>query len=261
MNDPFLNNVPIYILTPLVFILILLFHWLGQRMKAYLVRKIPDLKEKGAGLTEAAILGVLSILMGFTFSITLSKFETRRELIVQEANDIGTAILRCDLYPDSIRNLLLADFREYVDVRISYYDAGENEEKIREELDKAALISGRIWKRTAASAQDTRFIVRSNQMIPILNDMIDIVTTREATRVSRVPRLILWTLLILVLASAWLLGSDFASQAKNRLLLAGYAIVMTMTLNLILELDRPRQGLINNDQVEAKIEALKELLP
>ena len=261
MNSPLLNDIPVYILASLVFILILLFHWLVQRLKFFLSRKVPDLHEKGSGLTIASILGVLSILMGFTFSITLSKFENRRELIVQEANDIGTAILRCDLFPDSIRDPLMADFKQYIESRIAYYDAGENEEKIQEELKKAAVISGRIWKRVAVASQDSRFIVRSNQMIPILNDMIDIVTTREAARISMVPRLILWTLLLLVLASAGLMGSDNASRIKNRILLAGYAIVMTLTLNLILELDRPRQGMINNDQVEQKIEALREMLP
>ena len=260
MDHALFNNVPIYILTAVIFVLILLSHWAGRSLKVYFQKKYPDIAEKGPGLTEAAILGLLSLLLGFTFSITLSKFEARRDIIVQEANDIGTAILRCDLYHDSIRNALRSDFKLYIESRIAYYNAGEDENKIKEELDKAAMISGRIWQKAAIGAQDTRYVVRSNLMIPILNDMIDIVTTREAGRISRVPRLIFWTLLILLLASAGLLGSDHNSKIKNQFLLASYAIVMAATLNLILELDRPRQGLINNDQVEQKIEALQDLV-
>ena len=97
-------------------------------------------------------------------------------------------------------------------------------------------------------------------MIPNLNEMIDIVTTREAQRKSRVPPLVLWTLLIFVFTAAFLLGSDYKGHKRNILLLVGYALVMTMTLNLINELNHPRQGLINLDQVEKNMEDLRNLL-
>ena len=75
------------------------------------------------GAVEGSMLGVMALLLGFTFSIAISKFETRRQITVEEANEIGTAILRCDMYPDSLRNLLRADFKEYIEARIAYYDS------------------------------------------------------------------------------------------------------------------------------------------
>jgi hypothetical protein len=209
---------------------------------------------------EVSILGVMSLLMGFTFSVAVSKFEARRHLAVEEANEIGTAILRCDLYPDSIRNPLRADFKEYIETRIGYFNAGNNEDNISREIKKAEEVSSRIWKRAAYFSNDLDFRVRSQQMIPVLNNMIDIVTTRDAMRQSKVPPLVMFTLVLLVLIAAFLLGSDYKGHKRNYTLVIGYAMVMTLTINLISELNHPRKGLINLNSAERKIENLRELV-
>jgi len=75
-----------------------------------------------------------------------------------------------------------------------------------------------------------------------------------------VPRLVLWVLLILVLTSAFVLGSDYNGKKRSKILILSFAISMTLTLNLILELNRPRKGLINLNAVEQKIVDLRELV-
>ncbi len=260
MNSFFLT-LPTPILFVVVFSLIILFNWLGYRYKKKQIQKHPGQVQESMGSIEGSILGVMSLLMGFTFSLAVTKFEARRHLIVEEANYIGTAILRCDLYPDSMRNPLRADFKEYVETRIAYYTAGLDEDKIYDEIKKAEEISGRIWKRVALHSQNLGYSIRSQQMIPVLNDMIDIVTERDAMRISKVPPFILATLLVLVLVAAFLLGSDYKGYKRNITLLIGYAVVMTLTLNLINELNHPRQGFINVNAVEQKIANLRELVP
>ena len=260
MNSTFFFQMPSYFLVLMVFFLIILFNWLGFRYKKKLLHKYPGEISESLGAVEGSILGVLALLLGFTFSLALGKFETRREITVEEANDIGTAILRCDMYPDSVRNPLRADFKEYVEARLDYYKAGVDEKKISQSLVKATGISDRIWKRAALHSQETDKTVRSMQMIPALNNMIDIVTTRDASRISKVPPLILWILLVLVLTSAFILGSDYNGKRRNKILILGYAIVMTLTLNLINELNRPRRGLINLNAVEQKMIDLRELV-
>ncbi|MGZ8538854.1 MAG: bestrophin-like domain [Flavisolibacter sp.] len=252
-------QIPTYILFVIIFCLIFLSNWLGYRYKKNQIKRNPGQIDEKMGSIEGSMLGVMSLLLGFSFSLAVSKYEARRHLVVAEANDISTAILRCDMYPDSIRIPLRADFKEYVESRISYYDAGYEEDKILHELEKAEVISGRIWKRVALYSNDLEHRVRSQQMIPNLNDMIDIVTTRDALRISKVPPLVLWTLLILVLSAAFLLGTDYKGNKRNIMLLFGYAFVMTLTLNLINELNHPRQGLINLDGVEKKVEDLRKL--
>src|SRR5215204_2401570 len=205
-----------YILFVIIFSLIVLFNWLGYRYKKNRFKKHPGLVSENMGSIEASILGLVGLLLGFTFSVALSKFEARRQLTVEEANDIGTAILRCDMYPDSVRNPLRVDFKEYIETRIAYYTVGNDEEKIKQEIAKAGEISGRIWKRVALQAQNRDNIAVTAQMIPAVNAMIDIVTTRDAGRISKVPRLVLWVLLALVLISSFVLGSDYNGKKRNR---------------------------------------------
>jgi len=259
MNDTFFH-IPIYILSVLIFFLVLLFNWFGFKFKKWHLEKYPGRVPEDLGAVEGSMLGVMALLLGFTFSIAISKFETRRQITVEEANDIGTAILRCDMYPDSVRNPLRADFKEYVETRIAYYTVGNDEEKIQEELVKSGEISGRIWKRVALQAQNRDNIAVTAQMIPAVNAMIDIVTTRDASRISRVPRLVLFVLLGLVLISAFVLGSDYNGKKRNRILIFSYALAMTITLNLITDLDRPREGLINLNAIEKKMTDLRELV-
>ena len=254
------SEIPIYLLSAIIFFLILFFNWGGFKFKKWQLAKYPGLLPENLGSIEGSMLGAMALLLGFSFSIAISKFETRRQITVEEANDIGTAILRCDMYPDSVRNPLRADFKEYIETRIAYYAVGDDEEKIKQELIKAGEISSRIWKRVALEAQNPRNIAITAQMIPATNAMIDIVTTRDASRISRVPRLVLWALLVLVLISSFVLGSDYNGKKRNRVLVFSYALAMTITLDLITELDRPREGLINLNAIEQKMIDLRELV-
>ena len=138
-------EIPIFLLSAIIFFLVLFFNWGGFKFKKWQLKNYPGLVPENLGSVEGSMLGAMALLLGFTFSIAISKFETRRQITVDEANDIGTAILRCDMYPDSVRNPLRADFKEYIETRFAYYDVGSDEEKIKQELEKAAEISGRIW--------------------------------------------------------------------------------------------------------------------
>ncbi|SRR5215204_118758 len=253
-------ELPTYLLFAVFFVVIIWCNWLGYRYKKRQLDKYPGQIHEGMSSIEGSILALLALLLGFSFSVAVSKFETRRHLLVEETNVIGTAILRCDLYPDSIRTALRANFKEYVETRIAYYEARYDEARNRVEMEKAEEISARIWKTVAVDANDIQFKLRSQQMIPIVNEMIDMITTRDAMRISKVPPLILWTLLTFVLIAAFLLGSDYKGHKRNVSLVIGYALVVTLTLNLINELNHPRQGLINLDDVEKKMVNLRKLL-
>ena len=96
-------------------------------------------------------------------------------------------------------------------------------------------------------------------MIPALNDMIDIVTTRESSRISKVPPIILSILMLLVLASSFLIGYGNKAKQRNFILIIGFALMTSMALYLILELDRPRRGIINVEAAEKNIMDLKKM--
>nr|WP_162147669.1 hypothetical protein [Flavobacterium limnosediminis] len=215
-------------------------------------------KNENLGPVEGSLLGLLALLLAFTFNMASTRYDQRRQVIVEEANHIGTAVLRADLYPDSIRIPLRSDFKKYVESRITYYNAGIDDEKLNDALQQSEQISARIWKRVAEAAQDPKNLVRSAQMIPAMNNMIDVVTTRDTTKNATVPESILWLLLILVLSSSFIIGYDNEKKI-NKVLITGFATMISLTVFVILDLDKPRRGFINNNRAEQKIEALRSM--
>jgi Na+/H+ antiporter NhaC len=258
MNNPILYEIPAWLIASVIFVLVIIINWAGFRLRKKQIAGKTEAEIDSIGSIEGAMLGLMALLLAFSFGMAATKFDERRKIIVEEANDIGTAILRSDLYSDSIRKLFLQDFSSYLDARIAYYNAGVNNDNIRLALEKAEVISARLWKRATLS-HDPSNPARTLQMIPALNSMIDIVTTRESARESKVPPLILFMLLILTLVSAFLTGYNYKGKRRSMVMVTGFALMMALTLYLVMELDRPRRGLISLDAAQAKIAELKKL--
>ena len=247
-----------YLAVPFLFLLILV-NYLGYRFKGYHIRKFPGTEHVGIGPTEGSLLGLTALLLSFTFGMSATKYDTRRQHIVSETNDIGTSILRCDMYPDSVRNLLRSDFKNYLETRLAYYNVGDDEEMIKKTLEQSDSISNIIWKRVAVLSHDLNNRVASEQMVPALNSMIDIVTTRESARRSAVPGMILIVLCTLIIVSAFLSGYGSKSLERNKVLVVAFALVTTMALYLVVDLDKPRQGFVNLDATEQLMVNLRTL--
>jgi CDP-diglyceride synthetase len=240
-----LSHIPALYLALPYFLLIIFFNWLGYLFHKRILKKHPELNPSSLGTIEGSLLGLTALLLSFAFGMSASKFDSRRQIIVEEANDIGTTILRCDLYSDSARSLFRADLKSYLEARIDYYQDADNEIRITQDLKRADSISGICWKRAAILSQRPANYIASLQMIPSLNSTIDIVTTREAGRKAAVPRLILQVLSILTLVSSFLTGYGSANNDRNKVLVVAFAFMTTITLYMVFDLDRPRQGFIN----------------
>jgi len=94
---------------------------IGRRIGARKLANDPEGARTGTGAIEGAVFALLGLLIAFTFSGAASKFDTRRQLIVEETNAIGTAYLRLDLLPASMQPALRESFRHYVDARLGAY--------------------------------------------------------------------------------------------------------------------------------------------
>jgi hypothetical protein len=258
MKATFLFYWPAWLIAVCVFLLILFFIWLGSAFRKYEQRKRKELGLKELGSLENSMLGLLGLLLAFTFGMALEKYTDRRHVIVEEANAIGTAILRADLYPDSVRTILRKEFQQYVEARIAYYEAGVNPQKIKLYLDTSEYYSNRIWKIIADDSHDEANRVRTIEMVPAVNAVIDIVTTREESRLAKVPPLISLVLLLMIMVGSFLVGFD--PKEKSRTLVLSFAFIGSLTLYLILELDHPRRGLINLDAANQQIVNLRKML-
>ena len=249
-------STPLSLIVILLFVSIFIFYLLGVKISNYKKVHNPESKAGGIGPLEGALLGLLSLLLSFTFGMSASRYDARRSLIVQESNDIGSVISLCDMYPDSTRTLLRRDLKEYVETRISYYNTVEDK-VLNNSIIKSQLISGRAWKRVVFLAEKTPNFTRDNQMITAFCKMTDMVTNRDASRLAKVPELIVFLLVVLTIIGAFIVGYGKVAKKNDWIIIALYSIMTVLTIYTILDLDRPKRGTIKTNVPHEKINELR----
>lgn len=259
MNASMLYQTPTAVIIVVLFILMLLFNWAGFSIHKKQIAKNSVYASEGLGPVEGSLLGLLALLLSFTFGMSASRYDSRRQTIIEEANDIGTAVLRCDMYPDSIRQILRADFKNYIDARVAYYKAGTDAAKNQEAIKDAEKYSAKIWALVMEQSRDKENTLRSQQMIPAVNSVIDIVSTGDSLKNATVPDSILWFLFLLILTASLIVGYSSSHKKINHVVVGGFALMTVLTVFLILDLDRPRRGIINTDAAAQKITDLQSM--
>lgn len=244
----------------IILLMVLCYVW-GYRLKRRKVARHPEYHDEGFGAIQGSLLGLLALLLSFTFSMASSRHDNRYEVMVAEANNIGTAILRADLFPDSLRRQFRAGFGEYLTTRISQYDAGIDPQKNAAALQQTNTQAGRLWNMAVKAAQSDDVILRNSGslMVNALNPMIDSVTTRKASRETTIPDSILLLLFALCLASAFIVGYG-SRKTIDWVMVAGFSVMVGITIFSILDLDRPHRGLIKLDKAQQNFVDLRSML-
>jgi hypothetical protein len=234
---------------------------LGYRKGRRRARLDPQGAHAGTGSVEGAVFGLLGLLLAFTFAGASSRFETRRGLVVEEANDIGTAWLRLDLLPAEDQPELRALFRTYVDARLAAYAKMPDQDAVRAELAKGNDLQGRIWSRASEACRRGGSREASLLLLPALNTMIDITTTRTRAAVAHVPTPILGAEFVVALLASVLVGYAMSAAARRNLLHAMlFSAAVTLTIFVILDFEYPRVGLIRLDSSDQVMVELQESL-
>ncbi len=252
----FLYKISLTVIVIALLICILLFYFVGVKISNYKKQHTPGAKAEGIGPLEGALLGLLSLLLSFTFGISSSRYDARRSQIVQEANNISTVILRSDMYPDTVRDRLRRDLEKYVETRIAYYDATEDT-VINKLYANAGKLAASIWEQAMFSKKKSPDFVRDNQMIPAINAMMDSVTNRDASRLAKVPDAIIYLLISLTILGGFIVGYSKKEKKNDWIILALYSLMTVMTIYVILDLDRPRRGMIQTAVPHQKIDELR----
>src|SRR4051794_7327018 len=139
----------------------------------------------GVSSILSGLFGLSAFMLAFTFGMSGNRYSNMRNIIVDEANNIGTAMLRADLYSDSVRNTFRADFKEYIDARALYYDSlGDSLMMFKAKKD-AAKAGGALWARATQQSKLPNMLAPTNQMVPALNNMFDTATLIEVTLFAR----------------------------------------------------------------------------
>jgi hypothetical protein len=227
---------------------ILLMLAIGQRLGLRSLEQQTDVVRSRLIGVETAIFGLMGLMIAFTFSGAASRYELRRQLTVEEANAIGTAYLRLDLLPAASQPALREKFRRYVGTRLAVYRVLPDVGASATQAAIAVTLQKEIWTGVVAALQEAP-PQATILAVPALNQMIDITTTRAITAHAHTPILIFAVLLILALVCSLLAGYVLATTKTRhtRLHLVAFAVVVTLTIYVIFDLDYPRFGLIQLD--------------
>lgn len=211
----------------------------------------------GLGQVEGAVFALLGLLVAFTFSGAATRFDSRRQLIVQEANAIGTAWLRLDLLPVASQPELRDLFRRYLDSRLAIYQGPRDVEASGAEANRANALQGRIWTLATSACLGSANPLTA-QIIPALNDMFDIAATRNAAAQIHPPAIIFTMLAALALMSSLLAGYAMAGgRSRSWIHLIGFALVLATTVYVILDLEYPRLGMVRIDHFDRVLVELR----
>lgn len=224
-------------------------------------RRAADPKGASAGLgtIEGAVFGLLGLLLAFTFSGAASRFDARRQLIVQEANAIGTAYLRLDLLPSGDQPKLRQDFRSYVDARLSVAQKLPDWEAAKADMARATTLQGQIWKQAVESCNKAASPAVTSLVLSSLNEMIDITTTRAVASRTHPPAVVFVLVLALLLTCSVLAGYGTSASKKHSWLhLAGFAFTMAITVYVILDIEFPRVGMVRINYVDQVLVDLRD---
>ena len=237
------------------FVSMLLFSYIGNLLGK---RFHTDSEREGAVL--GSLFALLGLLLAFTFSMSVSRYDKRLEIIVQESNDIGTAVLRCDLYPEEDRKLLRAVFKEYVEARIAFFNCGTDVQKIIASQKESCDVSKQIWDHVARLSKIPTNQVASMQMIPALNDMIDITSTRWFANIAKVPDMVLFLLYALACACAFYAGYSYTGLKRMDLInVVGFCLLTSIVVWVIIDMDRPRSGFVTLKETHEAMIGLREM--
>jgi hypothetical protein len=203
---------------------------------------------EGLGAIEAAIFGMMGLLIAFTFTGAASRFEQRRGLIVQESNNIGTAWLRLDLLREQPREQARTLFRQYLDQRLDVYRDVTDRSGTAKSIAATGALQTQIWNLAIAQVGEDKSQPLAQTLLPALNDMFDIASSRVLATRNHPPFAIFLMLGVLVLVSAFLAGFGQSKAARQSLLhLFGFSFTTALALFLIIDLEYPRVGLIRVD--------------
>ncbi len=247
--NTFYNLVPIFL--TLIGSLLLFFGSteIGFRFglrKAHLPKADDDAPK---GIITGSILGLVSFLLAFTFSIAAQNYTERRGIVLQEANAIGTAFLRADLMPEAEAQLIRTKLIEYTEDRLRAVDPDVTNEDMFIVIDAAKQIHQTSWEIVAQLARENPTATNA-LVISAINDVIDLHSSRVALGTRYFIPTPIWISLFLVscialVTTGYRYGESYGYRPD---LLPGMVIAFALIVTLIADLNHPRDGFLYTDQ-------------
>jgi hypothetical protein len=249
VNTGFLYGTNEIIIFVIFFALMLAATEFGFRLGRKSEANTPDKTKSLVSTVEAAILAVLGLLLGFTMSMAVTRFEVRKQLVLDEANAIGTSYLRARLLPAPEGTEIASVLREYISVRVQYGTAGNDPTRLDSLRAQTVRLQDEFWERAVAYGQKDPNPVRAGLLLQSLNQTIDLESARRMALQNHVPESVIYVNGIVGILAAMLVGYTFGLNGRRQIFsMCVLALAITLVLTLIIDLDRPRSGFIRVSQ-------------
>lgn len=237
-----LDRTPLIVLEIGVFLLLFAAMEIGFTGYRWLSSK-DDHQMGGQEFLATAVLGLLALLLAFTFSLALNRYDERRALVVQEANAIETTWLRVQLLDEPYRGELSAALKQYTDARVAWSDAPDGD------LGPTHALREKIWTAAGRLARGGTSPVIVRQVLDPLNEAIDTQAARTASRAARIPTRVMTALMLYAAMSMVLLGYIMSINGRRKMAPAILLLLLlTLAFSVILDLNSPRSGRIQVSQ-------------
>lgn len=256
MSRP-LDALPLWALFVGILLVVLFSVEFGYRLGKYRRSRREEEKEAPLGTMVGATLGLLAFILAFTFGLAANRFDNRRQVLLDEANAIGTTYLRAGMLPESgeqIRGLL----REYVSVRLNAVRSQNLAEGIRRSED----IQQKVWTEAETVGNKNPNSIVVGLFIQSLNEMIDLHAKRVQAGVrSRIPGAIWLGLFAVACLSFATMGYHAGlSGTRRSLAILAVAVTFSVVIELIADLDRPLEGVLRVSQ-QALLDVQQSMKP
>jgi hypothetical protein len=241
-----------------LFFVLILVSLAGFRIRKWKQQKDPTIAKEELGSISSTLLGLLALILAFTFSMSNSRYDMRRGLAVEEANAIGTVFLRTEFFPDSTQKELKSTLKNYLEARIAIYHSGMDVEKMLSNMKNSEVLAKKLWNQVTDFSKSDPNLVKTSDIVSALNEMIDLNTSRRAAGEANIPTSIQWFLIVLCISSTFLLGYERKGRF-DWVIVIGFSLLLSLTVFSIIDLDRPRSGFVTLDEANSKIMELQGL--
>ena len=200
------------------------------------------------GTVQGGLLGLLGLLLAFSFATAAGRFADRQELTLQESNAIGTAYLRADLLPSPHAEALRAALKSYVATRVAFYDAGSDPGAVQSAIARGEQLHQTIWSAGVSGVRENP--AATTVVVAALNEVIDL----HAARVDALHRHLPAAVVLLLLLTAMMVSGSVGfttglSGVRHVWGNVAFVLVTAAVLSLTLDLDFPRAGFVRVGQL------------
>lgn len=245
----FVYSVPVWLFAFLFLALLLAGSEFGFRYGRRTRERNPEGTKTWISAVEGGILAVLGLLLGFTMNMAVDRFETRRDLVVEEANAIGTSNWRAQMVPAPEGPEIAKLLRDYVDARLQFAAAGDDSARIDAARARAAGLQTELWSRASAFAEKDPRSVPAGLLLQSLNETFDLEAKRWAAFNAHIPLRVIRANAFVAIIGALLAGYNLGLAGRRFFFtLTLFAVCIAVVLAVILDLDQPRKGQIRESQ-------------